>query len=364
MRSTAYRWSPAVENPPGLGDVLASGQLSHGPIAREMERYLARRHGVAKVVLTNSGTAALSTLLLRLRQSTSKRTIILPAFGYVAAANVAASLGFDLYIADSEEDSPVLCPRSVARLLDESVAAIVGINYFGWSVAWDQIDYPPSTKLVEDAAGSFGAEYRGIPSGGNADYGIMSFHVSKGVSSGGEGGALLIRDDEMSNDFTAVAKHGMRTGYYSSELIGSNMLMTDLSALFLRHSIDTYSRNFTLRFEAKLALDNICAEFGLSAHHVNNSASGRQQNHQAYVVMERNRDQLLEYLRLGGVEARPCWPRLLTEQSALAPFIKVVDHDAVRAQMFARNILNLPLHPQVEQEHLGTLRRVLQAWRS
>jgi dTDP-4-amino-4,6-dideoxygalactose transaminase len=142
MNRLVYRWTSPQLSDEGrslLDMVINSGQWSYGPIARSVEREISTQLSVPHVLLTNSGTSALWILLSMARRKDKQQAVILPAFGYSAAANIAASLGYEIYAAESREDAPVIDPRSVEKLIDDNVAFIIGINYFGYSVDWDKI---------------------------------------------------------------------------------------------------------------------------------------------------------------------------------------------------------------------------------
>jgi len=223
--------------------------------------------------------------------------------------------------------------------------------------------HAPGVLLVEDAAGSYGAQYQGTPLGASADASIMSFHTSKGVSSGGEGGCVLTNDAALASDVLQIAKHGQSAGYYDSSLVGTNSLMTDLSAHYLLESMNSFESNRKLRERVKTQFDRVCEEFDVLKSPSNTGSATRNQNYQAFLVLEPDRDFLLRVLRLGSVEARPCWPRTILQQRALSPSIKRVDHDAANSTRLASLALNFPLHPGVSEQNIALLRSALAHWR-
>ncbi|HUC89366.1 MAG TPA: DegT/DnrJ/EryC1/StrS family aminotransferase [Patescibacteria group bacterium] len=349
MNKLVYRWtSPQIsdEGRKLLDTVINSGQWSYGPIARLVEREISTRLHVNHALLTNSGTSALWILLSMGRQKDKQQAIILPAFGYSAAANIAASLGYEIYVAESCKDAPVVDPQSIERLLDNKVAFVIGINYFGYSVEWDKIPKSKNYKIIEDAAGSFGAQYKDKPSGSNAELSIISFHTSKAVAAGGEGGCILAEDGEIINTAKAIGKNGHIKGYYYSEMAGMNMLMTDVAACFLRDTIEDLPQSSPKRQQIIKTIDGIMQAKGVEAPHFNHSGNGRSQNYQTYATLINNRDFAVELLRLNGIETRPCWPFLITEQPAISESIKKVDGSLSNAKRFASHIINIPVNPK------------------
>ena len=349
MSRLVYRWTSSQLRDEGrklLDAVIDSGQWSYGPIARLVEREISTRLNVKHALLTNSGTSALWILLSMARQKDKQQAVILPAFGYSAAANIAASLGYEIYVAESSKDAPVVDPRSVERLIDDKVAFIIGINYFGYSVDWHKIPKSSKYKIIEDAAGSFGARFQDRPSGSNAELSIISFHTSKAAAAGGEGGCILAQDGELINTAKAVGKNGHVKGYYYSEMTGMNMLMTDVAACFLNDTIKYFDKMDNKRRKIIQSIDAVLQEAGVKIAKFNHSSDNRTQNHQAYAMLiDDNRDLAVELMRIGGFEVRPCWPFLITEQPATQKAITKVDGSLKNAKYFADHIINIPVNP-------------------
>ena len=364
MRKLTYRWTSPELSPTGqalLQSVVQSGQWSYGPVARQVEGQITASLGTVGTVLTNTGTSALWILLtLAKRSATKRQSIIVPAFGYSAAANVAASLGYNVYVADSLADAPIVDPASISRLMDDSVAAVVGINYFGYAADWDQIPETDAYMLIEDAAGSFGARYNDTPCGAQTKQAIFSFHTSKAAAAGGEGGGVVSTDPAIIERARTVGRNGHRAGYYFAETSGMNMLMPDVAACFLRDSILAYSETIDKRRRIVETLDQIVSSLGLPTADFNHSVQGRTQNYQTYALLADNRDLVIATLRMNGIEARPCWPHLVTQQPAFAQAVARTDGDLARAAYFADNIINIPVNPHIPTYHLDRLAAVLQ----
>ncbi len=349
MNKLVYRWTSPRLSDEGrrlLDTVIDSAQWSYGPIARLVEREIATRLNVNHALLTNSGTSALWILLSMARQKDKQQAIIIPAFGYSAAANIATSLGYEIYVAESSQDAPVVDPQSVKRLIDDKVTFIIGINYFGYSVDWNEIPKSDNYKIIEDAAGSFGAHFQDRPSGSNAELSIVSFHTSKAAAAGGEGGCILAQDARLINSAKAIGRNGHSNGYYYSEMSGMNMLMPDVAACFLKDTIKNFEKMNKKRCRLVEQLDGILEKASVNVVHFNHSSEGRAQNHQTYAMLvDNNRDLVVELMRLGGFEARPCWPFLITEQPATKSAITKVDGSLKNAKYFADRIINIPVNP-------------------
>lgn len=359
MNRLVYRWTSPQISETGrklLDTVIDSGQWSYGPVARLVEREIAARLHVNHALLTNSGTSALWILLSMARQKDKEQAVIIPAFGYSAAANIAASLGYEIYVAESSKDAPVVDPQSIEKLLDDKVVFIIGINYFGYSVDWDKIPKSKNYKIIEDAAGSFGAQYKNRPSGSNAELSIISFHTSKAAAAGGEGGCILAEDGELINVAKAIARNGHVSGYYYSEMSGMNMLMTDVAACFLGDTIKHFDKMDSKRRKIVQSIDSVVKQAGVELVNFNHTSNARTQNNQTYAMLvENNRDLIVDLLRLGGFEVRPCWPFLITELPAIQKAITKVDGSLENAKYFADRIINIPVNPASVEGQLERL---------
>lgn len=361
MNDLVYRWTIPQLNDGGydlLKSTIKSGQWSYGPIARQVEHELEKQVQVKHALLTNSGTSAL-WLLLSLAKENKKQAVIIPAFGYSAAANVAAALGYEIYVADSCSDSPVVDPESVNRLLDDKVEYVIGINYFGYSVSWDEIPRNGTYKIIEDAAGSFGAAYKDKPSGSYGDFAIMSFHTSKAASAGGEGGCVLSNDKDFILRAKAAGRSGHIKGYYYSEMRGMNMLMTDIAACFLKDSLHNFNKMNEKRSKVVKTLASELNKMKIEVPSFNLSSNGRTQNYQTCAILVKDRDLVVELLRLNGIESRPCWPFLINEQPATNFAVKKTDRELQNAKRFAQEIVNIPIHPDVTSRQIRRLVSVL-----
>lgn len=363
MNRLVYRWTSPQLTSEGrklLDTVIDSGQWSYGPIARLVEREISARLQGRHVLLTNSGTSALWVLLSMARQKDKQQAIILPAFGYSAAANIAASLGYEIYLAESCKNAPVVDPKSIERLIDEKVTFVIGINYFGYSVEWDKIPRSNTYKIIEDAAGSFGAQFQDRPSGSNAELSIVSFHTSKAAAAGGEGGCIVAQDYELIGQAKTIAKNGHAKGYYYAEVPGMNMLMTDVAACFLNDTIVHFEKMNNKRRKVVESIDSALHEAGMETTEFNHSSDGRTQNYQAYAMLvDSDRDLAIEIMRMGGFEVRPCWPFLITEQPATKGAVTKIDGSLENARYFAKRIINIPVNPTSIDGQLERFTRAL-----
>jgi len=203
VRLNPFRHQLASTSPVRAADVwralLSAQREPTGEATQQLVAELLRRHRVADAHLTGSGTEAL-VLALRLagRLTGGEPTVVLPAFSCfdVAAAAVRCGRPVAFYDLDPGTLGPEL--DSLATVLRNSPGPHVVViqTLFGIPVDWNEVDpvlAAAGAFPIEDAAQGHGARWNGAALGGHGRLGVVSFGRGKGWT-GGEGGALLVRD--------------------------------------------------------------------------------------------------------------------------------------------------------------------------
>lgn len=201
------RRQPPVHSPLRPRALLKAGRSAVAPDGRahaDVASTLVKRFGAAGVALTDSGTSAL-VLAMRLTAGAGG-TVALPAYGCIdlTAAAVFADVRVRLYDVDPATLSPDL--ESVARTVSRGIDAIVVVHFYGYPadvVGVTRIAAEAGVSVIEDAAQGTGGTLDGTRLGGLGPLSILSFGRGKGLT-GGRGGALLLRDTELSERAAAL----------------------------------------------------------------------------------------------------------------------------------------------------------------
>ncbi|MGB3808028.1 MAG: DegT/DnrJ/EryC1/StrS family aminotransferase [Erythrobacter sp.] len=235
--------------------VLLSGEVNalvHGTQNRAFEAEFAQYLGVSHALALSNGTVAIE-LALRALGIGPGDEVIVPARSFFATASAVVAAGASPIFADVEADTQNIDPNSVERLLCDRTRAIICVHLAGQPCDMDRlctIATANGLRLIEDCAQAHGATWRGSPVGSFGDAGCFSFCTDKIMSTGGEGG-MVVMDDERSWRIAAAYKdHGKnplrmreRANTPPGEFrflhddFGSNFRMTEMQAAIGRRQL-------------------------------------------------------------------------------------------------------------------------------
>lgn len=223
----------AVENQKICGD---------GPFTKECNEWIEKRTGASKALLTTSCTHALemAALLLDIKEGDE---VIMPSFTFVSTADAFVLRGAKVVFVDIRPDTMNIDETLIEAAVTEKTKAIVPVHYAGVACEMDTImDIAKRHNLavVEDAAQGVMSEYKGKALGAIGDYGCYSFHETKNYSMG-EGGAILIKDENKIGDAEIIREKGTNRSRFLRGQIdkytwvnyGSSYLPSDMNAAYL-----------------------------------------------------------------------------------------------------------------------------------
>ena len=211
-------------------EALKSGWITTGPRTKQLEKKIAEQLGTPKAVCLNSATAALE-MSLRVLGIGPGDEVITSAYSYTASASPVVHVGATLVIVDTKKDSFEMDYDAVARAITPKTKAIIPVDIAGVPCDYDRLRsivkekkslFTPANDIqkalghipiVADCAHSFGASYKGIPTGNVADFSSFSFHAVKNFTTA-EGGCATWRhidgiDDEvLYKQFQLLSLHG------------------------------------------------------------------------------------------------------------------------------------------------------------
>ncbi|OHE97875.1 hypothetical protein CORC01_06738 [Colletotrichum orchidophilum] len=226
-----------------VDNVLKTGKLAQGPYTSRCEKWLEAMMQTGKAFLVTSGTTALEMAAMVIDVQPGDE-VIFPSYTFVSTINAFVSRGATPVFIDIEKNTMNMDVNLIEAAISEKTRVIVPVHYAGISCDMEALmDIASRHNLivVEDAAQSLTSKYRGVYSGTIGHIGCISFHETKNVTSGGQGGAILINRDELVDRAEVVYDNGtnrvefIRKGLpmYEWQDIGSNYVMSEVLAALL-----------------------------------------------------------------------------------------------------------------------------------
>lgn len=228
--------------------VLAHGQYILGPEVEELEEKLAAYTGAKHCITVANGTDALQIALMALDIGAGDE-VITPGFSYVATAESAAILGARPVYVDIDPRTYNLDPALLEAAITSRTRAIVPVSLYGQCADFDAINAIAArhgVPVIEDAAQSFGATYKGRKSCNLSTVACTSFFPSKPLGCYGDGGAIFTSDGELARSMRQIARHGQEHRYHHVR-VGMNSRLDTIQAAILLVKLGILDREVLLR---------------------------------------------------------------------------------------------------------------------
>ena len=214
-----------------------------GAFGKRTQQWFEERYKCPKTLLTPSCTHALemAALLLEIKEGDE---VIMPSYTFVSTADAFALRGAKIVFVDVKPETMNIDERLIEAAITPKTKAIVPVHYAGVGCEMDvimEIANRHNLFVVEDAAQGFEATYKGKPLGTIGHLGAFSFHETKNVTSGGEGGLLLINDERFAHRAEIIREKGTNRSQFFRGMvdkygwmdIGSSYLPSELQAAYL-----------------------------------------------------------------------------------------------------------------------------------
>ena len=216
-----------------VAEVLKTGMLVQGVNVLALEKSFATFNKTKHAIALSNGTATLHLALLALGIGKGDEVIV-PAFSYVATANVVEIAGAVCVFADIEPSTFNIDVSKIEALITNRTKAIIPVHEFGLACnieAVMQIAQKHNLAVIEDAACALGALQNGKHAGSFGNLGSFSLHPRKSITCG-EGGVLICNDDKLEKKIRQLRNHGieMKAGRMEFVEAGYNYRMTDFQA--------------------------------------------------------------------------------------------------------------------------------------
>jgi perosamine synthetase len=348
--------------------VFASGWLSGaGPTCREFEERFGRATGTSSVVATNNCGAALHLALKVLGTGTGDEVIVAD-YTFPATGHAAAWTGATPVFADIREDTWCLDVDHVASLITPKTVGIMAVDVFGQPADYDELNALAAANglwVIEDAACSAGASYKGRPAGSLADIGAFSFHGRKGITAG-EGGALTTNREDWGEHARKLHTYGIApalTREGSTDLpvpefdeIGYNYRLSDVAAGIMIAQLDRLPGLVAIRGRRAAQYEELLADIDWLRPPV--ALPDRTHPWQSYVITLDegiDRGAVASHLKANGVQCN-----FGTYASHVQPIYGGTQHLPVSAALWRRH-LAIPMHAELTMDQVDRVVDVLRS---
>lgn len=329
--------------------VLAHGQYILGPEVAELEEKLAASVGAKYCISVANGTDALQIAQMALGIGPGDE-VITPGFTYIATAETVALLGAKPVYVDIDPRTYNLDPQLLEAAITPRTKAIIPVSLYGQCADFDAINAIADRHgipVIEDAAQSFGATYKGKRSCNLTTIACTSFFPSKPLGCYGDGGAIFTSDDELAKVMRQIARHGQDRRYHHVR-VGVNSRLDTLQAAVLLPKLEVFEAELTQRqrvagmYAEELQAVSIAVPF-VEAH---NSSAWAQ-----YTVQVAERDRVRETLKALGVPTAVHYPIPLNRQPAVSDDLASLPI----GDLVASRVMSLPMHPFLTADQVNTV---------
>ncbi|GAB5462383.1 DegT/DnrJ/EryC1/StrS family aminotransferase [Hoeflea alexandrii] len=329
----------------GIHRVLEHGQYILGPEVAELEEKLAAYVGAKHCITVANGTDALQIAQMALGIAPGDE-VITPGFTYIATAETVALLGAKPVYVDVDPRTYNLDPAALEAAITPRTRAIIPVSLYGQCADFDAINEIAARHgltVIEDAAQSFGATYKGRKSCNLSLIACASFFPSKPLGCYGDGGAIFTSDDELAKIIRQIARHGQDRRYHHIR-VGVNSRLDTIQAAVLLPKLARLDAELAARQAVAERYDSLLGDAGVTTtpfvESFNQSAWAQ------YTIRTPDREAVQESLKQAGVPTAVHYPIPLNQQPAVAD----PDASLPTGDQVASEVMSLPMGPYLTEE--------------
>lgn len=335
----------------GIARVLSHGQYILGPEVAELEEKLASYTGAKYCITVANGTDALQIAQMALGIGPGDE-VITPGFNYIATAETAAVLGAKPVFVDIDPRTYNLNPALLEAAITPRTKAIIPVSLYGQTADFDAINAIAARHdipVIEDAAQSFGATYKGRKSCNLTTIACASFFPSKPLGCYGDGGAIFTNDDELAKIMRQIARHGQAKRYHHIR-VGVNSRLDTLQAAILLPKLAILDDEITMRQQVASRYRTLLNGKSITLPYIepNNTSVYAQ-----FTIRVNDRGAVQAQLQAAGVPSVVHYPIPLNKQPAVADAAANLPHGDAAADQ----VMSLPMHPYLgleDQQYLAS----------
>ncbi len=355
LKAQYHALKPTIQE--RIDNVLEHGQYILGPEVNELEERLASFTGTQDCVTVASGTDALLVSLMALGVGPGDEVITTP-FTFVATAEVIVLAGAKPVFVDVEADTCNVDVSLIEAKITDKTKAIIPVSLYGQPADMDEINALATRHggiaVIEDAAQSFGASYKGKKSCNLSNIGCTSFFPSKPLGCYGDGGAIFSSDEAFAKTCRELRVHGQSERYVHTR-VGVGARMDGIQCAVVLAKLERFEWEISERLRIGQRYNVFMDEVGIRRVEQRNDRTGV---FAQYTVMVEDRDSVTSKLKEQGIPTAVHYPVPLNEQPAYKDLC-CPDCTPV-ASALAKQVMSLPMGPDLSEEKQDQICQALQ----
>ncbi len=304
-------WSPPLleaDDQEAAIQVIRSGWMTQNKQTEAFEKELAAVCGAKHAVVVNNGTSALIAALIAAGIKAGDEVLV-PTLTFIATVNSVLLIGAKPILVDCDAKTLNMCLEDLERKITPKTKAILFVDVYGMPndiEALQKISAKHGITLIEDAAESIGASYKGKSFASFSHLSILSFHMAKLVPTV-EGGCVFTQDDETATYLKRIRNHG-GAAQYQFVTFGLNLRITDIQSAIGRNQLKKLPAILSHR-QKLVGMYKDALKGLVTFQEIPSYVTSHPHMIFAFFLKDKaTRDKLNTYLNQNGVDTRICWP--------------------------------------------------------
>jgi len=318
-----------------------------GPEVEELEKQLAKFTGSKHALTCSSGTDAAVLAMMALGIGPGDE-VILPAFSFIATAETVVLVGATPVYVDVDMQTCNLDLRQLEKAITPKTKAIQPVSLYGQPCDMDELNAiakKHGLAVIEDAAQSFGALYKGKRSCNLSQIGVTSFFPAKPLGCYGDGGAVFTNDDALAEAMREIRVHGQKSRYYHTR-IGINGRLDTLQCAILIPKLERFPWELEQRTRVANRYNQAFQSLETKGVRLPYLAADRTSSWAQYTLQMPERDVFQKAMSEKGIPTAVHYPRTMPDQPAYETLGR--HHGIEVSRKLAEQVVSLPLYPDMK----------------
>lgn len=339
--------------------VLDHGAYINGPEVAELEQKLAQHTGAKYALTCANGTDALLIPLMALGIGEGDE-VITTAFSFIATAEVICLAGAKPIYVDIDPRTYNIDVTKIEKAITSKTKAIMPVSLYGQlpdMEAINAIAKKHNLHVIEDAAQSYGASYKGQKSGSLSPLAGTSFFPAKPLGCYGDGGAIFSNDEKLIKIMKEIREHGSETRYYHTRL-GFNARLDTIQCAILLAKLERYDWEVEQRQKVATRYTDAFSSIKAEDFTTPYVAPGHQSVWAQYTLTVKDRDTFAKKMQAEGVPTSIHYPRIMPDQPWYKEHTADASVDLSVARKVASQVISIPMYPDMDT---ATQDKIIQA---